>query len=63
VPDDVRVHNNLGNVYAEKGDKCAAASEYRIALRLDPTFTDARENLEGLAGDTPRSAGMRLSDR
>jgi tetratricopeptide (TPR) repeat protein len=45
--------NNLGTVYAERGDLKKAVDSFRTALRVDPSFELARHNLE--KGDRRRA--------
>ena len=40
-----RPHNYLGLAYKEKGDLGAAVKEYKMALKLDPMYTNAYVNL------------------
>ena len=40
------IHYNMGNALANNGDIDAAVGEFREALRLNPNFSDAYENLE-----------------
>lgn len=46
---------NLGNAYLKEGDLGPAILHYRRALRLDPGYADARENL-GYARNLTRDA-------
>ena len=39
-------HTNLGNVYAEHGFIPEAVRQYEKALRIDPDFTPASQNLQ-----------------
>ncbi|MFZ5443669.1 MAG: VWA domain-containing protein, partial [Myxococcota bacterium] len=48
-----KIHYNLGNVAAAAGDKKAAITEYRTALRKDPSDELARHNLEVLLKNLP----------
>ena len=43
--------NNLGTVYAERGDLKKAVDSFRTALRVDPSFELARHNLERAIAD------------
>ena len=45
-----RPHNNLGVAYATMGKTREAEEEYQKALKIDPSFDDARVNLERLKG-------------
>ena len=47
-PSDYSAHNNLGIVYEEKGRLKSAEKEYRLALKLNPEFKEARVNLHRL---------------
>ncbi len=49
-------HLNLGVFAADRGDLGRAEEEYRIALRLDPTFLPARFNLVNLLNASRRNA-------
>ncbi|HAG50487.1 MAG TPA: serine/threonine protein kinase, partial [Deltaproteobacteria bacterium] len=44
-PDSLLAHNNLGVVYAKKGDVEKAIIEFQEALRIDPSYSGARDNL------------------
>jgi tetratricopeptide (TPR) repeat protein len=44
-PNKARPHNNLGYAYSLHGDWDRAIGEFRTAVRLDPGFILARENL------------------
>src|SRR5581483_10355030 len=37
-----RMHFGLGQIAEAAGDRKTAASEYRLALQIEPTLTDAR---------------------
>lgn len=39
---------NMGNAFAKKGDKPSAADAYLSALRIDPSYVNAKKNLEAL---------------
>jgi tetratricopeptide (TPR) repeat protein len=39
---------NMGNAFAKKGDKASAADAYLSALRIDPSYMNAKKNLEAL---------------
>jgi tetratricopeptide (TPR) repeat protein len=41
-------HYNLGSVYEQQKKIPQAREQYETALKLDPTFTDARQRLAGL---------------
>lgn len=45
LPDDVDVHNNLGNALQDIGQLTDAVDSYRRALELKPDFVSARYNL------------------
>ena len=47
-PDNPSTHNNLGTVFAMKGNVNKAAVYFTKAVRLQPSYIDARQNL-GLA--------------
>ena len=47
-PDNPNTHNNLGTVYAMRGEVNKAAVYFAKAIRLQPSYIDARQNL-GLA--------------
>ncbi|MDD5180780.1 MAG: tetratricopeptide repeat protein [Gallionellaceae bacterium] len=49
-PDKARVHNNLGYAYKLDGRKDEARKEFEIALKMDPDYYKARNNLLGLDG-------------
>jgi tetratricopeptide (TPR) repeat protein len=43
--------NNLGSVYANRGEMQRAIQAFQTAVRVDPSFQPARQNLErALAG-------------
>lgn len=44
-PSKPRGHNNLGNAYKEKGLRDLAFIEYKVAVRLRPSFSNAHNNL------------------
>lgn len=52
-PGKARAHNNLGYAYMQAGRKSEAIMEFGIALKLDPGYYKARNNLIGLE-DRPR---------
>ena len=54
-PNKARVHNNLGYAYKLAGRKNEAIREFRIALKLDPDYYKARNNLAGLEGEVQQS--------
>ncbi len=47
-PDDAVVHNGLGTVYFREGRHAEALKEIREALRINPSYAPARENLDKL---------------
>ncbi|NUM55943.1 MAG: tetratricopeptide repeat protein [Candidatus Hydrogenedentes bacterium] len=49
-PDDAKLRNILGIVFNAKGRRDDAMKEFREALRIDPSFEDARRNLNALGG-------------
>lgn len=44
-PDNPLIHNNLGNIYKEIGEKDRALSEYKKAVELNPEFSLGHINL------------------
>ena len=48
-PAKARVHNNLGFAYELAGRRAAARQEYVVALRLNPDYGKARNNLARVA--------------
>jgi len=44
-PEKARPHNNLGYAYATRGEWERALEEFRIAVKLDPDYGLARDNL------------------
>lgn len=47
-PSWANAHFRLGAIYEHKGDKAAAQSAYEAALKLDPSYEDAKKALEKL---------------
>jgi len=47
-PEDAEAHNNLGAALVQVGDLNGAWQHFEAALRLRPSYTDARQNLERL---------------
>jgi tetratricopeptide (TPR) repeat protein len=45
APQKARPHNNLGHIYAERGDWEEAIVHFRMAAQLDPEYWIAQENL------------------
>jgi tetratricopeptide (TPR) repeat protein len=46
VPNDAKIHNNLGILYSGLGDhQKDAISHFEAAVRIDPTFKEAQYNL------------------
>ena len=39
---------NMGNAFAKKGDKLSAADAYLAAMKIDPSYMNAKKNLEAL---------------
>jgi len=46
---DAPLYNNIGFIYMNMGDKKNAYLNFQNALRVDPTFTQARQNLDQLS--------------
>ena len=44
-PENVKLHYNLGNAYVAVGQRALAISEYKQAVCVDPSFSDAYANL------------------
>jgi tetratricopeptide (TPR) repeat protein len=56
---NVIAHYDLGTVYDKQGNAAGAVAEYRAALLVDPTFTDALFNLAvDTAGSDPAAAAQ-----
>lgn len=56
---NVIAHYDLGTVYDRQGDTTRAVAEYKAALVIDPTFTDALFNLGvDTAGSAPAGAAQ-----
>jgi len=54
---NVIAHYDLGTIYDKQGNRTLAVGEYRAALVIDPTFTDALFNLAvDTAGSDPAGA-------
>ena len=47
-PDSVKAHYFLGNVFASIGRVAEAKSHYQAALKLNPNYGPARQNLAQL---------------
>ncbi len=47
-PSWANAHFRLGALYEHQGDKAAAQKEYQAALKLDPSYEDAKKALEKL---------------
>ncbi|OGK30248.1 hypothetical protein A3F29_04005 [Candidatus Roizmanbacteria bacterium RIFCSPHIGHO2_12_FULL_33_9] len=47
-PSDPKTHNNLGDVYARRGDWKKSAEEFATAIRINPKYPDAYYNLGNL---------------
>lgn len=54
-------HANLGNALAEMGQYDGALAEYESALRLDPSFADAANNLRRVQAQIRYEAGLELA--
>ena len=48
-PDDTAAHNNLGNIWIDKGQPDRAIACYQKALALKPDFAEAHNNLSEAA--------------
>jgi len=44
------LYTSRGDAYHKKGDKTRAIADYETALRLDPKYTNAKNNLKSLRG-------------
>lgn len=65
-PAKARAHNNLGYAYKLAGRKDEAIREFGVALKLDPDYYKARNNLIGLEERSLRQPGAhphKLSER
>ena len=49
-PDFAEGHNNLGNALAALGRTDEAIGHYRAALEINPSYAEARSNLEAVSG-------------
>jgi len=52
-PDCVLAHNNLGMIYALRGDSAAAITHFKRALEANPNFAEAEDNLGGELAKLP----------
>ncbi len=52
-PESARAHNNLGHHLYTAGRTGEAIAQYEAALRLDPTYIDAHDNLGSALMDQP----------
>jgi tetratricopeptide (TPR) repeat protein len=58
--------NNLGSLYANRGEMKKAVQAFQNAVRVDPSFEVARQNLEKALADARQSkssSGISKSDR
>jgi Flp pilus assembly protein TadD len=56
TPDSASAHNNLGAALGQMGQISEAIEELKAALRINPNYTDARNNLtklEAFQNSTP----------
>ena len=49
APENAKAHNNLGVAYLQSGRKDLAETEFKEALRLNPSYHEAQENLTSLS--------------
>jgi Flp pilus assembly protein TadD len=47
-PHDAVAHNNLGTTYFQLGKQAEAEREIREALKIDPAYKPAKDNLQKL---------------
>lgn len=59
---DARAHYNLGNALAKQSEYQKAMDAYREALHQDPTFADARANLDAVEAWLKRQPPRQSSD-
>jgi Flp pilus assembly protein TadD len=58
TPNSASAHNNLGAALAQIGRTHEAIAEFKAALRINPGYIDARNNLaklEALETNTPKN--------
>jgi tetratricopeptide (TPR) repeat protein len=59
-PNNLTAHNNLGFEYEKRGDPAKAEEQYRIGLKLDPSYLLLNQNLVRLLLATNRPEEARL---
>lgn len=57
-PQDAEIHNNLGVALAHQKRFAEATQAFRDAVRLDPTFKEAKQNLHGVSDPRRLMGGL-----
>ena len=61
LPDSPIPYNNLANALAESGRFPEAIAEYQSALRIQPDYADARNNLTRIEAERHYESGLSLA--
>lgn len=44
-PNSPEIHNNIGIIYFKKGNFNRAVEEFRLSLKINPNYDEAKRNL------------------